>query len=708
MGKISYVFSNGIVLDDKRIYNQKLQGTATNNNLCFGTIASNYLELVIDNTDLFFDDYSFKNVYINIYDDDKKKMKVYIDSVKEKNKLITIKAYDKLINLDKTWIPCKTPITLYAFIDDICKQASINMFAFNLINGGFKIQNIDELKGKTCRECLSYALEICGTYAFLDSNEQLTFKWFNFNNVNDIDISKLIDYNTDYEDSTVDNIYFIRGSKVYYLNENPNGSIFLTNDNPLLKEASSGKIQSIINNLSSKINFSYLPCTIKAADFFTYNIGDVVKFIDDRGEEKFAIIGTISYSGYNSCSITSVNVDEQDIVTSETESSIANNSSISGDITFYKKINNPDMEYTECSDITEIQYFLNANCTTDDSIQVVVNNIPYKTFNVRQGNFTIALMLKGDIIDDSTTTIDIVTNNVLEDIEVNTLFRNCMVIDYNEEDEEIEIGEIEMELPSGYFFRNLSTLYINTCIMGWKYKNYDFTLNNGQYNSETLYYDNGSTFTNTDDEYFPEIYTTKMKDLYLDLRDSKMYIKIGMNGTFTDYYNNIFEFNNDGFDGESGIIYKKKHKDETDYKYYKTSNGIVEIQDGDTIQFGYLCQTYKEPDFSQFDNIDLQIYNLNEVLTFAKCDYQYYKNTLDWEDGTLNIMKPNFNHTVNDSDGSYNRLEKYIGNYYDNSNFTKFEDNNISFPMEQSGNRSLFAYREYTTNGYEKITEIQE
>ena len=55
MGKLSYSFSNGLILDDNRIYDQKLQGTATNNTLCFGTIASTYLELTLDNNDYFFD-----------------------------------------------------------------------------------------------------------------------------------------------------------------------------------------------------------------------------------------------------------------------------------------------------------------------------------------------------------------------------------------------------------------------------------------------------------------------------------------------------------------------------------------------------------------------------------------------------------------------------------------------------------------------------
>ena len=182
---INYKFSNGLDISysSNRIYDQTIKGTATNNKLCFGTIASTYAEIVLDNTDGYFDTYSFKNVSINLYDEDKKKIKVYIDSVKEKNRLITIKAYDAIIKLDRTWQPCKTPIALYDFVKDIAKQCNIELNVLVMPNGGYNIHNIEDLKGKTCRQCLSYALELAGYYGYIDSEDKLAFKWFSFKNM---------------------------------------------------------------------------------------------------------------------------------------------------------------------------------------------------------------------------------------------------------------------------------------------------------------------------------------------------------------------------------------------------------------------------------------------------------------------------------------------------------------------------------------------
>ena len=444
---INYMFSNGLDISysSNRIYDQTIKGTATNNKLRFGTIASTYVEIVLDNTDGYFDTYSFKNVSINLYDEDKKKIKVYIDSVNEKNRLITIKAYDAIIKLDRTWQPCKTPIALYDFVKDIAKQCNIELNVLVMPNGGYNIHNIEDLKGKTCRQCLSYALELAGYYGYIDSEDKLAFKWFSFNNKKyDITIEHLVDYNTDHENSIVDNIYFVRGSKVYYTSKNPKGSIFISKDNPLLKEASSDKVQEIIDKLAHRSQLEYLPCTINATDYFQYTIGDIVTFNDNKGKTRNAIIGSVTYSGHNTCVITSVNVDEQDITPDEADNNNSVNSTFTGTLYFYRKTGSTDIEFKECSDNTEIEYFLNFNVEDAfDSLSVYINNDFYKSFDVHNGNNTICLMLKGDIIKDTVNLIDVMTDNTLKDIEVNALYRNCLIIDYSEQNSEVEVGEDE-------------------------------------------------------------------------------------------------------------------------------------------------------------------------------------------------------------------------------------------------------------------------
>ena len=52
-----------------------------------------------------------------------------------------------------------------------------------------------------------------------------------------------------------------------------------------------------------------------------------------------------------------------------------------------------------------------------------------------------------------------------------------MVIDYDEDDSPIKIGEKEIEIPQGYFVREMNKLYFDSCIMGWKYSKQRFYIN---------------------------------------------------------------------------------------------------------------------------------------------------------------------------------------------------------------------------------------
>lgn len=716
---ISYMFSNGLEInyDSNRIYKQNIKATASNNILCFGTIASTYLELTLDNTDGYFDTYSFKNGYINVYNDDTKKLKIYIDSVKEKNKLITIKGYDGIIKLDKTWTPCKTPITLYSFMEDILKQCRLTMNGFLLTNSGFKIQNIDDLKGKTCRECLSYALELVGVYGSLNANEEFVFKWFNTSNTKEIDINRLINYNTDYENTIVDNIYFIRGSKVYKTNEDEiNGSIFISKDNPLLKNASSSKVQFILNNLSSKANLEYLPCTISCADFFTYDIGDVVSFVDYKGNVRNGLVGTINYSEYNSCNITSPTTDTQDITTTETENNETNNTTTSksnSNVTFYKKVDSTNIEYKECSDTTEIFYNVNFNINElVDTIQIVINNIPYKSYNVQVGYNTINLMVLGDMITENIMTIEIVTSNTLDNIEVNSIYRNCLIIDYDEEDEEIGCGEILIEsIPSGYSINYKNTLKFYKGLQGWIYRTADVTSygdNRENGNLESLYRISSQNYTITDTYYLPEIYTTKLRDLYNDLMKNKQYIKISLNGSFSDYYGNETIYDNSPLNLENGFCYMKKMKGETSFKYYYTTTGIIEIDDETIIQIAYYHLTGKEPNWNNLNNLTLDIQLLDEDLKMLNGWSNYIKDlTLKDENGEeiLDINGDKIKYVSNNESVKCGYWG-CIGDFYE-SCYLELCENNIKkeLPFITSGTttNSFYIFREYSKEGFENF-----
>ena len=66
-------------------------------------------------------------------------------------------------------------------------------------------------------------------------------------------------------------------------------------------------------------------------------------------------------------------------------------------------------------------------------------------------------------------------------------------------------------------------------------------------------------------------------------------------------------------------------------------------------------------------------------------------------------MRPIFNDSVSSNpDLFYNN--HFLGDYYDNSNIVKFnDDNSITFNLGERGGRSIFAYREYASKGYKNV-----
>ena len=76
-----------------------------------------------------------------------------------------------------------------------------------------------------------------------------------------------------------------------------------------------------------------------------------------KEKQENAIIGSVTYSGHNTCVITSVNVDEQDITPDEADNNNSVNSTFTGTLYFYRKTGSTDIEFKECSDNTEIWVF---------------------------------------------------------------------------------------------------------------------------------------------------------------------------------------------------------------------------------------------------------------------------------------------------------------------------------------------------------------
>jgi hypothetical protein len=720
----SLAFSNGTIIDDSNddIYSISLSQKTDSSKLTFGTVSSCSLSLKLNNVDKRFDKFNFKEKYINVYINDTKKYKIYVDDIKKKNGFIQIEGYDKIKNLNEKFKGCTFPISIYSLVILCLKQCGLTMGNTIPPNFGLVLHENVSLTGLTCREVISYCLELCGGIGLLDEDEKFIIKWFDTSETKTLDTNTFISYSSDEDDITFNNIRYIRNGRTYNSNQGDIiNSLYLTSDNPLLVGSSSDKIQEVIENLQEK-SLTYFPCSIQLSSIEKYSLGDCVKFVDEDGNEKLALVCNITIKNLTSVTINSLSIDLTTSEGDDDDDDTTTTMSQNDELYFYKN-NAARIDYVECADNAEIEYILNVNIEDAfDDVRVMVNNALYKSYSVYNGNNTITLMLKGDIIE-TTTTIDIETDNTLQDIEANTLYRYCQIIDYSEDDDFIYVEEEEIDEPDNisenFPHRNIS---FDTGIQGWYYchfesKDYDNNTNKVTNTYDvtqlglTKYLKGFTTYECNDDSNFPELYTKERIDLYNDMCNSTFYVKL----TF-DYTKLYYKDDSDTIIKEEDItgdlpdgtffVYKKKMSGESNYKWFKSSTGIVKVDKGTSLIVYSLTQ----------NNGKIVTYNVRMYVTAIQDEYELMCNstfqkgvtittnlyTLDEYNGIKDV---NFLEPSKHSNNLRGYIIYYIGNYDEVSGQ---HDKTISFTLDNIDTiYPCIFYRRYADEGYEIIKTIE-
>jgi hypothetical protein len=728
----SLAFSNGTIIDDSNddIYSISLSQKTDSSKLTFGTVSSCSLSLKLNNVDKRFDKFNFKEKYINVYINDTKKYKIYVDDIKKKNGFIQIEGYDKIKNLNEKFKGCTFPISIYSLVILCLKQCGLTMGNTIPPNFGLVLHENVSLTGLTCREVISYCLELCGGIGLLDEDEKFIIKWFDTSETKTLDTNTFISYSSDEDDITFNNIRYIRNGRTYNSNQGDIiNSLYLTSDNPLLMGSSSDKIQEVIENLQEK-SLTYFPCSIQLSSIEKYSLGDCVKFVDEDGNEKLALVCNITIKNLTSVTINSLSID---LTTSEGDDDDDTTTTMSqNDELYFYKNNVARIDYVECADNAEIEYILNVNIEDAfDDVRVMVNNALYKSYNVYNGNNTITLMLKGDIIE-TTTTIDIETDNTLQDIEANTLYRYCQIIDYSEDDDFIYVEEEEIDEPD-----NISGTYqhanieFGTGIQGWYYCHFEVNTYDDNYqvigNDVTQLgiksYNDNITYECNDDFNLPELYTKERIDLYNDMCNSTFYVKL----TF-DYTKLYYEDDSDKVIKEEDItgdlpdgtffVYKKKMSGESNYKWFKSSTGIVKVDKGTSLIVYSLTQ----------NNRSIRTSNETMYVAATQDEFELMCNdvfiesgtieatlaTLDEYNGVKDVKFIGFGFTSNSKDLKYPWYVNYIENYDDiqhkGLSYGQY-GKTISYKFYYSSTKDsaypcLF-YRRYADEGYEIIKTIE-
>lgn len=224
----------------------------------------------------------------------------FVNDPKRVGKHITIKAYDKMVELDES-IVSSTTGTPFALLESISKSFGFELAQteeeIKALPNGDKLLTVDPSMVGTYRDLLSYIGLITCTFACFDREGKLKLMSYG------TEVSRIIqakqrtsssfsDFETTYSSATAE--FLVDGTYVSYIQtkEETNGLMYEVGSVPLVQGTPTSN-QETLDNLFEKLSLvKYTPCDITFNGDPSVDLGDKIKNVDRQGNE---IISLVTY-----------------------------------------------------------------------------------------------------------------------------------------------------------------------------------------------------------------------------------------------------------------------------------------------------------------------------------------------------------------------------------------------------------------------------
>ena len=258
MSKITFKINNKTIDDINNtddLFNYTIS-SELGDNLKFGVCMSELLEVELNNMDDRYKEIKMYTKTISILKDNVLQKKYYVDNVEKVDGKIKIKSYDKMKKLEKTFKMINTPITLTNLLKQTLEQVDIETVDnISFVNQNYVCWDLSECKTKTCREVVSYILELAGTNARINSDEKFELVDFKTKEIT-VNVNNVLKLSTGDDYISVDNISYFRSDMEYLkTNSSRTNYIKLSSNNPLVKICSGDRLQEILNKIN--VNYRY-------------------------------------------------------------------------------------------------------------------------------------------------------------------------------------------------------------------------------------------------------------------------------------------------------------------------------------------------------------------------------------------------------------------------------------------------------------------
>ena len=321
--KADIVFPDGstVTAEDTELRTFQIKDNTSNqNSFDTGGAFAKQLTIKLDNMDGKFADKNFDNAKITAKTGLEISGKTewldkgiyYSETGIDTGNVITINAYDKMINFDRPYSLSKLqyPATLLSIVQDACTCCSVSLApdSVSFPNNGYVVDERPEDSSINFRKMLQWVGQISCTFMRINDAGQLSLRWYDTDLLESdgIETSKNVVKITDLGNgsSLSTNDVIITGIKVEEKGEGTDttyqygadGYVLGISDNDLIQNGNGASVSEFIGKKLNGLQFR--PLTLKCQSDPSIEPGDIGLVADSKGKKHRTIFTAVTYTAY--------------------------------------------------------------------------------------------------------------------------------------------------------------------------------------------------------------------------------------------------------------------------------------------------------------------------------------------------------------------------------------------------------------------------
>lgn len=316
---IDITLKNGSTISFSQFFKLEVEKTALDGDFQFGDTCSSSLNFTIwDSTETY--TYEYEGLKVILYSNSTRLHKIgtfIIDDVVRNNNMLEFTCLDYLATkfedeFENPWVGQAGEVELLTIATRLCNQIGIPLSHLDFTNMHLRFGELDNLSGFSCRQIASMIATLSGTFAHINHNGELEFKFFSETPSKTIAYNDLQEFTRNEEEVKISSVE-IESDGVVYKYGTDDGYTMILGTNPLFDnyKIDDPNMEKFKNNLVKGIYekvdwFQYLPCKFKIHFRDDINLGDTISIEDRKGFHYNAIVSNISYSGFDTMEIESI------------------------------------------------------------------------------------------------------------------------------------------------------------------------------------------------------------------------------------------------------------------------------------------------------------------------------------------------------------------------------------------------------------------